>query len=154
LVSRTREGVVGLHLVTPFRLADGRTLLIDRGWLPPEALAPESRPESLLEGEVSQVGLVRLGGWSGSAWLEPTNDPAGNRWLWLDLPAMAAAAGLERPITDFYLAALPGQHPGIWPEGGRTRIAISDNHLEYALTWFALAVVLLAVFLVWRRRPA
>lgn len=153
LVSRTREGEVGLHLVTPFRLRDGRTLLIDRGWLPAEARDPASRPDSLLAGEVAQVGLVRRGGWAGSSWLRPANDPAGNQWLWLDLLAMAEAAGLERPITSFYLSALPGQHPGAWPEGGRTQVALRNDHLEYALTWFALAGVLLAVFLAWRRRP-
>lgn len=153
LVSRTRDGAVGLHLVTPFRLADGRTLLIDRGWLPAEALDPARRPDSLLEGAVVQVGLVRRGGWAGSDWLRPVNDAAGNHWLWLDLPAMAAAADLERPITAFYLSALPGQHPGAWPEGGRTQVALRNDHLQYALTWFALAAVLLTVFLVWRRRP-
>ena len=99
-----------------------------------------------------QVGLLRRGGWQGSSWLRPINKPSDNQWVWLDLPRMAEAAGLERPITDFYLSALPDQHPGPWPEGGRTRIALKNDHLEYALTWFSLAVVLLVVFLVWRRR--
>lgn len=152
VVARTREGVVGEHLVTPFRLTDGRTLLIDRGWLPHEAVDPAARPESLLEGEVAQVGLARLGGWHGSAWFRPTNDPGANRWLWFDLAAMAEAAGLERPITDLYLSALPEQHPGAWPEGGRTRVALPNDHLQYAVTWFGLAAVLLVLFVLWRRR--
>lgn len=152
LLARTRDGEVGQHVVTPFRLADGRTLLIDRGWVPADAVEPAARQDGLLEGEATQVGLLRRGGWQGSDWLRPTNKPQANQWLWLDLPAMAEAAGLERPVTGFYLSALPGQHPGRWPEGGRTRVQLKNDHLQYALTWFSLAVVLLVVFLVWRRR--
>lgn len=152
LVLRTRDGQVGLHIVTPFRLTDGRTILIDRGWIPRDAEAPQARRAGLIEGATTQVGLARLGGWQGSSWFEPANDPAGNQWLWLDLPAMAEAADLERPVTGLYLSALPDQHAGAWPVGGRTRVALRNDHLEYALTWFALAAVMLVVFLLWRRR--
>lgn len=152
VLARTRDGEVGQHVVTPFRLDDGRTLLIDRGWVPRGAVEPAGRQDGLLQGETTQVGLLRRGGWQGSDWLRPVNKPEANQWLWLDLPAMAEAAGLERPVTGFYLSALPDQHPGRWPEGGRTRVQLRNDHLEYALTWFSLAVVLLVVFLVWRRR--
>ncbi|SME94648.1 surfeit locus 1 family protein [Tistlia consotensis] len=152
LASRTRDSQVGLHVVTPFRLDDGRTLLIDRGWLPPDKLDPATRQDGLLQGEATQVGLLRRGGWHGLKWFQPVNEPAKNQWLWLDLPAMAQVAGLEQPITDFYLEALPDQHPGAWPVGGQTRVTLRNDHLQYALTWFSLAVVLLIVFLVWRRK--
>jgi len=81
-------------------------------------------------------------------WLEPANDPAGNLWIWLDLPAMAAAAKLERPVTELYLAALPGQHPGRYPLGGATRLELRNDHLQYALTWFSLAGILLVITLI------
>ena len=42
--------------------------------------------------------------------------------------------------------------PGGWPLGGRTRIDIPNNHLEYAITWFSLAYVLLVVFAIYARR--
>ncbi len=152
VLSRTLDGEVGQHVVTPFRLDDGRTLLIDRGWLPETHLDPDSRAEGLPRGRVVQTGLLRRGGWQGSSWFRPVNKPEANQWLWLDLPRMAEAAGLERPVTGFYLSALPGQHAGEWPVGGRTRVALKNDHLSYAITWFGLAGALLAVFLLWRRR--
>jgi surfeit locus 1 family protein len=37
--------------------------------------------------------------------------------------------------------------PGGLPRGGVTRLALSNRHLEYALTWYALGVVLIIVYL-------
>jgi len=39
--------------------------------------------------------------------------------------------------------------PGVWPEGGQTRLDIPNNHLQYALTWFLLAAGLLIVYAVY-----
>jgi surfeit locus 1 family protein len=36
--------------------------------------------------------------------------------------------------------------------GGRTIVSFPNNHLQYALTWFALALGLLAVFFAWARQ--
>jgi surfeit locus 1 family protein len=38
------------------------------------------------------------------------------------------------------------------PLGGKTIIAFPNNHLQYAVTWFALALGLAAVFFVWARQ--
>jgi surfeit locus 1 family protein len=39
--------------------------------------------------------------------------------------------------------------PGGLPQGGETIVSFPNNHLQYALTWFGLAVALIAVFAVW-----
>lgn len=147
LASRTYEGQVGFHVVTPLRLPDGRAVFIDRGWVPPEKLDPALRTDGQIEGEVKVTGLLRSGGWTGWSMFEPVNDVEGNRWIWADLPAMAASAGLEAPVTALYIAAGPGQHPGDYPKGGVTIVEFKNDHLEYAITWFSLAVIMLAVYL-------
>jgi surfeit locus 1 family protein len=36
--------------------------------------------------------------------------------------------------------------PGGWPEGGQTRLALPNNHLQYAITWFLMAAALLVIY--------
>jgi surfeit locus 1 family protein len=69
-----------------------------------------------------------------------------------DPAAVAAAKGLDR-VAPFLLDADPAPNPGDWPKGGQTRLAIPNDHLQYALTWFGLALTLAGVFsaFAWRR---
>ena len=68
---------------------------------------------------------------------------------------VAAAAGVEAPVTELYLAALPGQHPGRFPLGGATRLELRNDHLQYAMTWFSLAAILFVITAIFVfRRPA
>jgi surfeit locus 1 family protein len=152
LVARTYRGEPGLHAVTPLRLSDGRTLLVDRGWVPLSEADPDRRRDGMPEGIVTLVGLARLPGWHGSDFARPENAPAANEWLWIDPEAMAAAAGIEDVVQDLYLAARDDQHPGRYPIGGRTRVDLPNNHLQYAITWFVLAAAALVVFVLSQRR--
>ena len=43
--------------------------------------------------------------------------------------------------------------PGGWPKGGQTVVELVDNHLIYAIQWFALAIAGLAIFVIYHRRP-
>ncbi len=74
-----------------------------------------------------------------------------NYWFWVDLPAMEAAAGLP-DVAPFYIDADATPNPGGWPKGGVTPIDLPNDHLQYAMTWFALAVAAVAVYVVWRRQ--
>lgn len=157
LASRTNKGKVGLHVVTPMRLDDGRTILVDRGWVPPEKKDPVARADGQVTGPVALEGVLRRGGWGGSAWFQPSNEPAENLWLWLDLPAMAARAGVPEAETAAYVAAGPGADsgdiPGGYPLGGTARVDLSNNHLQYAITWYALAAILLVIYVLHQSRP-
>ena len=75
------------------------------------------------------------------------NDPAANRWYSRDVAAIAAARGLGR-TAPYFVDADAAPNPGGLPVGGLTVVKFPDNHLVYALTWFAL--MLLALFFAWR----
>ncbi|MDX1709547.1 MAG: SURF1 family protein [Rhodovibrionaceae bacterium] len=152
LSSKTYEGRIGFHVVTPLDVADGPVVLVNRGWTPPDNKDPESRPDSIVEGEVSVDGLVRLGGWRGSDWFRPDNQPEQGVWLYMDLPEMAQAKGLEDALTDFYVVAAANQHPGRFPIGGQSQVRLRNQHLQYAMTWYALALGLLGVWLAFSFR--
>lgn len=153
LEARSHEGQAGLHVVTPFELDDGRVLLVDRGWVPPERRAPETRAEGQVAGRIELTAYLWTGGWKGYAFLRPENDPAGNAWVWMDLPRMAESAGLADAETGYYLVAGPAPNPGGLPIGRAPGVDLRNNHLEYALTWYALAFALLVIYLLHQSSP-
>lgn len=144
----------GVYVYAPFVLTDGRTILVELGWLP--LAASESGTGALPQGPQDFEAILLRDGWRGSDWLKPANDPAKNVWHYVDTLAMAGAAGLDMPVTELYAVAPPG---ALAPDllGGDLRprqpgLDIPDNHLEYAITWFALAGILVVIFVLYHRR--
>jgi surfeit locus 1 family protein len=145
------RGEAGFHIVTPLVLADGATLLVDRGFVPTDHKAPDTRQAGELAGTVSVTGLVRLPSIGKPSWFTPDNDPARNSWFFVDPAAMGKAAGVERPLP-FYVDADASPNPGGLPQGGQTLTDLPNNHLQYAITWYALAVALIAIYIRFARR--
>ena len=56
----------------------------------------------------------------------------------------------ERALHPTGLPERP-EPPGGLPRPGRIRPNLPNNHLQYALTWYGLALVLVVVFGVWVR---
>jgi surfeit locus 1 family protein len=156
LGARSLNGNVGYQVLTPFELAGGGAVLIDRGWVPVERKAPESRAEGQPAGPQAIAGIVRLA--PGKVWMQPDNEPANNMWFFVDLPAMKAASGVD-VRTDLYVDAGPAANPGKYPVGGQTRITLPNDHLQYAITWGLLAVALAVIYVLYHlklereRRP-
>jgi surfeit locus 1 family protein len=149
LAARSMRGNPGYHVVTPFRMADGSAVFVDRGWIPLERKDPAHRAEGQVAGTVTLDAVIRLP--HAQNWLTPDNDPGKNTWFWVDLPAMATAAGLSGEIAPVYLEAGPAPNPGGFPIGGQTRIDLPNDHLQYAITWYALAVALAVIYVLWHR---
>ena len=154
LTGRTHRGRVGVDVVVPLRLAEpgggAGHILVNRGWLPTDGQRPDTAAITRPAGDVVVEGVLRLPGERG--WMQPDNEPDNNRWFWIDIPAMADAAALPG-AAPLLLDAAAGQHAGDYPVGGRTRVNLPDNHLQYAITWFGLAAALLAVYVIFHRRP-
>ena len=151
LGARSLNGNAGYHLVTPFRLADGRVLFVDRGWIPLSRKAPASRAAGEVAGPQALDAVIRLKGTQ--AWMVPDNRPDLDFFFWADLPAMAKLMNLPAAETRFFLEAGPAKNPGGLPIGGQTRIDLPNDHLQYAITWFSLAGALLVIYFLYHRRP-
>ena len=152
LVQAVTELGGGFWVMTPFVTTRGFIVLVNRGFVPPEGRAPASRAEGQIEGETRLVGLVRLSE-PGGGFLR-SNDPAHERWFSRDVDAIAEARGLEQlvSVAPYFVDADATPVPGGSPVGGLTVVRFSNNHLVYALTWFALAAMCVgAAVLVWRR---
>ena len=128
----------GFWVITPLRTARGFTVLVNRGFVPREQRAP--RRWSRIDGEVTVTGLLRLDE-PGGGFLRD-NRPAEDRWYSRDVTAIARVRGLGE-VARYFIDADGDAAPGA-PVGGLTVIRFHDNHLQYALTWFALALLLAA----------
>lgn len=148
LINRNRKGRPGLHVITPFErqpVHGGGIVLVDRGWLPVEARDPFRRAEGQLEGELKISGIARLGEY-GRGSLTPQNDPQKGVWFTPDAGAMGRILGLE--VLPLIVEAGSESIPGGLPMGGLTSWNIKNNHLSYAFTWFALAVALIGIYII------
>jgi surfeit locus 1 family protein len=141
---------MGAQLIEPMREVNGELILVDRGWV------PLSRPGALDQpsGEVTVSGYVRFG--DSQHWYSAADDPSARRFFTLDPQAIADALGLTN-VRPFVLVALdagaePGRVVDHWPEPARHLPQPPNNHLSYAITWYGLAVALLAIFIIWSRK--
>jgi surfeit locus 1 family protein len=132
----------GWHVITPLLLDDGSALLVDRGFVPDAAKDPAARPQGQVAGRVTLEGILRLT--TPPGWFTPANQPARNLWFSRDAAAMAQAAGLSN-AKSYFLVAGPAPNPGGLPVGTQERIELPNDHLQYAITWFALAGAVLVI---------
>ncbi len=152
LGARSLRGNVGYHLVTPLVRADGSAVLVDRGWIPLNRRDPATRGDTLVAGEVTVAGIARATGRRN--WLTPDDSPEENFWFVVDIAAMGRHMGLGR-VLPVYIEAAAGPE-GTLPIGGQTRTELPNDHLQYAILWFLLALALAVIYVVYvrgRSRP-
>jgi surfeit locus 1 family protein len=147
----SKAGRQGYYVLTPLRQADGRSIFINRGFIPTRLKDPASRSAGEIAGIVHIVGLLRLPPSGKPNWFIPANRPDLNYWFWVDLPAMGAADGLS-DVAPYYIDADATPNPGGWPKGGVTRLKLPNDHLQYALTWFSLAVAGIVIYVLYHLR--
>jgi surfeit locus 1 family protein len=165
----TTERGPGYWLLTPLCQADGSTVIINRGFLPLDAAAKletslnatvpagtDACAAAALAGRapVRLNGLLRISEVGKGPLGLRSNDPAQNRWYARDVQAIAAARGLQTArVAPYFVDADAGQYvadldEAVRPFGGMTVISFPNNHLVYALTWYALAAMMAAA-LAW-----
>jgi surfeit locus 1 family protein len=145
---------MGSWLLTPLHMVDGTTVIINRGFVTAAWCGGKATCTADLRGEATISGLLRISEPKG-AFLQD-NDPANDRWYSRDVAAIASTKGL-RDFAPYFIdadkASSPGRDGNDGPVGGLTVVAFPDNHLMYAMTWFALALATLgAGWVVWREK--
>jgi len=138
----------GYLIFTPLRLRSGAIVIVNRGFVPASLAAQSTRAKGELSGEVTLAGLMRPP--EERNLFTPADEPDKNLYFSRDPAPIAAHFHLSQ-VAPFIVDADPAPVPGGWPIGGMTQIDIPNNHLSYALTWFGLAVGLVATFAGWLR---
>ena len=143
LVQAVSDRGSGWWVLTPMRTAAGYAVLVNRGFVERHTAPPPPA------GSVEASGLLRVTE-PGGGFLRH-NDPGHDRWFSRDVAAIALARHIVRPAPYFIDAEASNGRPGD-PIGGLTVIRFANNHLVYALTWYALAIMsAFAAFLALRR---
>lgn len=148
LGARSYNGNSGYQVITPFERSDGGdALLVNRGWIPADRKEPARRADGQIAGTVRVEGL--LTGSNLPGWLTPENVPGENFWYWVDLSSLYDQAGLA-PL-QYLVDAGPAANPGGYPIGGQTKTELRNEHLQYAVIWFALAACLSGITYLMQR---
>jgi surfeit locus 1 family protein len=147
-VRDARSGpVLGSQLIVPLERSGAPPLLVDLGWVPRDARDPPALPQA----ETHIEGFMRLGERPG--WFSASDDAPRRQFFTLDPPAIGAALGLPQ-VAPFALIALGDTPPRGYPDPAHHLPTLPNNHLQYAVTWYGLAVVLLVIFAVYVRKGA
>lgn len=145
-VRATRRGEqMGSYLIEPLERPNQPPLLVNRGWVPQVRVRPIDQPT----GTVTITGYVHPG--DHPTFLSAADDPAVRRFYTLDPKAIGAALGLPK-VAPFVLIAMGPQPPQLWPDPAKHLPRPPNNHLQYALTWYGLAGVLVVMFVSWSRK--
>jgi len=139
----------GYWVFAPARLADGALVMVNRGFVSEVRKGVATRAVGQIAGPVGITGAMR---WpEAHHWYTPVDDPAHKLWYSRDTTAIAAAEGI-RPVAQFYVEQESPVPPGGLPQPGKLVVRLPNNHLQYAMTWYGLALALVVVFAVWVRK--
>jgi surfeit locus 1 family protein len=134
---------LGYWVFTPARLPGGSVVVVNRGFVPGDRKAPATRRAGQVSGSVDIVGILR---WPDEKnMFTPNDEPQHNIWYVRD-PAVIGPAKNWGTVAPFFIDLESPEPPGGLPRAGRVELRLSDNHLQYALTWFGLALTLVGVY--------
>lgn len=156
--SALRDDVAGpgAWAFLPAQLASGEIVAVNAGFVPNtmQDRAQQDRATSrLVTGQpVTLTGYMRFPEHQGS--LTPAENIGKRLWFARDVPAMARALGWGgggRQVAPFYIdLEAPVPDSGV-PKPGPLRVRVKNDHLQYAITWFGLAAVVVVSFGFWLR---
>ena len=144
----------GYWVLSPARLTDGSLVVVNRGFVPEGRQEPSTRREGQSRGAGEIAGAMR---WPEPRGLfTPSDAPGKNLWFVRDPAAVAAAKGWGT-VAPFYIDQEAPAAPGGLPKVGPLKPSLPNNHLQYAVTWYGLSLVVLIsgiVFVRSRRRES
>jgi surfeit locus 1 family protein len=157
-VQAVSEQGSGWWLLTPLCTDEGYIVFVNRGFVPmerggagryPAKQAPAGGAvctRSTTPSGAQVLGLLRITEPKGGFLRD--NDPARNRWHSRDVEAIAKARGLYN-VAPYFVDAARNQDPADAPDhpaGGLTVITFHNTHLVYAITWYALALMVAGIW--------
>jgi cytochrome oxidase assembly protein ShyY1 len=152
--SAVREDISGpgTWAFMPARLPTGETVVINAGFVQntmQDRSLQDRAVARLVTGEpITLTGYIRFPETAGV--LTPQENPGKRLWFSRDHLAMARVLSWGE-VAPFYIdLEAPVPATGI-PKPGPLEVHLKDDHLQYAITWFALAGAVVIAFGMWLR---
>jgi surfeit locus 1 family protein len=139
----------GYSIITPFKLADDRVVMVNRGWVPAKKKDAATRPETAVKGRATINGLVRVG--AERNYMSPPNQPEKNIWFGRDVAAMADSAKITN-VIPVMVDIVGEQDAKRLPVPSDGTIRLRNDHLNYIITWYGIALGILVIFVVYHRK--
>jgi len=149
--NKVHQGRAGYDVVTPLALADGRAVLVDRGWVALSASRAAPPDVPVPAGAVRVSGRISVPG-EGSLQLAPDAHP-GQVWQRLDPGRYGTATGIR--VLPVVIEQTDAPEDGLVRDWQAPDFGI-DKHRIYMVQWYAFATLALALWLGlnFRRVPA
>ena len=144
----------GYWVFAAARLASGGLVVVNRGFVPEGWQAPAARAGSQTVGDAELVGVLRWPEARGA--FAPADDPGRNLWFVRDPVAIASAKGWG-DVAPFFIELESPVPPGGLPHPAALKANLRNEHFQYAITWYGLALVVVVMFAWWfagRRKGA
>ncbi|MBX9786724.1 MAG: SURF1 family protein [Alphaproteobacteria bacterium] len=135
LKAKTHQGKNGVYILNVFQTQGGKYLLVQRGWAPYEITA---LPQDNLKVE----GMLKTP--ATPNYFQPSNEPP--NYFWIDMALLSQT--LNVPLLPYYLVATFSFDTEIFPV--KAFPSLTNNHLQYAITWYFLAFAL-GIMLLWHK---
>ena len=136
----------GYWVFAPAQLTSGGIVVVNRGFVPEGRQDPVTRAAGAATGHADLVGVMRWPESRGA--FSPKDDPDRNIWFVRDPVAIAAAKGWGE-VAPFFIELESPQPPGGLPRPGTLKVNLRNEHLQYAITWYGLALVVVVMFGLW-----
>jgi len=148
LAPRYFRSKMGYHIIQPLVLDDGRTVLVNRGWVPSEKKEISTRKRTIGVGRATITGLLRVGAERNP--FTPDNQPQKNVWFGRDVQEMAAFHQLKNTYPGM-VDVVGTQDVTKLPVPSDGTIRVRNDHLSYIITWYAIALGILVIFILSHR---
>lgn len=143
---------IGSYIITPILLKDNTVVLANRGWAPitkKEEMAEISR--SPIETDI--LGMLNKG--EKTPWFVPKNKPDEGVWLWAEFDQLLKFSREKLPnyvVRPTMINIINENNELKYPSPLPTDFKIRNDHLQYAITWFSLAILTIVMTIIFIRK--
>lgn len=147
IAARYYHSQLGYHVYTPFQTIGGKLILINRGWIPSKQKDGDYK-STLPTDMVTLTAQLRTSNERNP--FTPENQPEKNVWFGRDAQQMCETIDLQ--CEPFTLDLIGEQSWDSMPIPSSGEIKLRNDHLGYAITWFAIGLGILIISLLYHRK--
>ena len=145
LYSLNDKGKPGFDVITPFKTENNDNVLVNRGWISKELkgktiINTKNNSEQKIVGFLREIYKPNI--------FKPANDIENNVWFSINLKEINKVTGKR---FDEFVIFLEDDQEKI-PQPKKVSIDVPNNHLKYAITWYAISVSIIFYYLYFRRK--